>query len=100
MLARQWWQVEGLAALACECQAQFAERRLEIGELGSTVHAKARVIEVPLGTRPLDPRWTLPSFAERIRQATKVTVGIVAAARWHGRSTGTRTCGGIDFTAA
>jgi hypothetical protein len=49
MLAQQWWQVEGLAALACECQAQFAERRLEIGELGSTVHAKARVIEVPPG---------------------------------------------------
>ena len=62
MLARQWWQVEGLAALACECQAQFAE----MGELGSTVHAEARVIEVTLGTRPLDPRWTLPSFAERI----------------------------------
>lgn len=45
MLAQQWWQVEGLAALACECQAQFAERRLEIGELGSTVHAKACVMK-------------------------------------------------------
>jgi hypothetical protein len=29
----------------------------------STVHAKARVIELALGTRPLDPRWTLPSLA-------------------------------------
>jgi Domain of unknown function (DUF6398) len=35
----------------------------EVGE--STVHAKARVIEETLGTRPLDPRWTLPSFAEK-----------------------------------
>ena len=31
----------------------------------STVHAKARVIEEMLGTRPLDPRWTLPSLVER-----------------------------------
>ncbi len=35
----------------------------EAGE--STVHAKARVIEEMLGTRPLDPRWTLPSLVER-----------------------------------
>ena len=35
----------------------------EVGE--STVHTKARVIEETLGTRPLDPRWTLPSFAEK-----------------------------------
>jgi hypothetical protein len=35
----------------------------EVGE--STVHAKARVIEETLGTRPLDPRWTLPSFADK-----------------------------------
>src|SRR5437773_9927367 len=35
----------------------------EVGE--STVHAKSRVIEETLGTRPLDPRWTLPSFAEK-----------------------------------
>ncbi len=34
----------------------------EVGE--STVHAKARVIEEMLGTRPLDPRWTLPSLVE------------------------------------
>jgi hypothetical protein len=27
------------------------------------VHTKARVIEVALGTWPLDPRWTLPSLA-------------------------------------
>jgi hypothetical protein len=31
----------------------------------STVHAKARVIEEKLGTRPLDPRWTLLSFADK-----------------------------------
>jgi hypothetical protein len=35
----------------------------EVGE--STVHAKARVIEETLGTRPLDPQWTLPSLAGR-----------------------------------
>jgi hypothetical protein len=35
----------------------------EVGE--STVHAKARVIEETLGIQPLDPRWTLPSFAEK-----------------------------------
>jgi hypothetical protein len=31
----------------------------------STVHAKARVIEETLGTRPLDPQWTVPSLVER-----------------------------------
>jgi Domain of unknown function (DUF6398) len=31
----------------------------------STVHAKARVIEETLGTRPLDPQWTFPSLVER-----------------------------------
>jgi Domain of unknown function (DUF6398) len=35
----------------------------EVGE--STVHAKARVIEETLVTRPLDPQWTLPSLAGR-----------------------------------
>jgi Domain of unknown function (DUF6398) len=35
----------------------------EVGE--STVHAKAREIEKTLGTQPLDPRWTLPSLAEK-----------------------------------
>ena len=35
----------------------------EVGE--STVHAKARVIEEALGTRPLDPKWTLPSLIGR-----------------------------------
>ncbi|MFZ0695323.1 MAG: DUF6398 domain-containing protein [Alphaproteobacteria bacterium] len=35
----------------------------EVGE--STVHAKARVIEETLGTRPLDPQWTLPSLVGR-----------------------------------
>jgi Domain of unknown function (DUF6398) len=35
----------------------------EVGE--STVHAKARVIEKTLGTRPFDPRWTLSSLAEK-----------------------------------
>jgi hypothetical protein len=35
----------------------------EVGE--STVHAKARVIEETLGTRPFDPQWTLPSLVER-----------------------------------
>jgi Domain of unknown function (DUF6398) len=35
----------------------------EVGE--STVHAKTRVIEKTLGTRPLDSRWTLPSLAGR-----------------------------------
>jgi Domain of unknown function (DUF6398) len=35
----------------------------EVGE--STVHAKARVIEEMLGTRPFDPQWTLPSLVER-----------------------------------
>jgi Domain of unknown function (DUF6398) len=35
----------------------------EVGE--STVHAKAREIEKTLGTEPLDPRWTLPSLAEK-----------------------------------
>jgi len=35
----------------------------EVGE--STVHAKARVIEQRLATRPLDPRWTLPGLAEK-----------------------------------
>ncbi len=34
-----------------------------VGE--STVHAKARAIEETLGTRPLDPQWTLPSLAEK-----------------------------------
>ena len=31
----------------------------------STVQTKARVIEEMLGTRPLDPQWTLPSLVER-----------------------------------
>ena len=31
----------------------------------STIHAKARVIEETLGTRPFDPRWTLPSMVDR-----------------------------------
>jgi uncharacterized protein DUF6398 len=31
----------------------------------SSVHAKARMIEETLGTRPLDPRWTLPSLVEQ-----------------------------------
>jgi hypothetical protein len=31
----------------------------------STVHAKARAIERTLGTQPYDPRWTLPSLAEK-----------------------------------
>jgi hypothetical protein len=35
----------------------------EVGE--STVHAKARVIDGVLGTRPSDPQWTLPSLAGR-----------------------------------
>ena len=35
----------------------------EVGE--STVHAKARVMEEMLGTRPFDPQWTLPSLVER-----------------------------------
>jgi hypothetical protein len=35
----------------------------EVGE--STVHAKARVIEKALGTRPFDPKWTLPSLIGR-----------------------------------
>ena len=34
-----------------------------VGE--STVHAKARVIENALGIGSFDPRWTLPSLAER-----------------------------------
>jgi hypothetical protein len=34
-----------------------------VGE--STVHAKARIIEEALGIGPLDPRWTLPSLAEK-----------------------------------
>ena len=34
-----------------------------IGE--STVHSKARMIEQAVGTRPFDPRWTLPSLAEK-----------------------------------
>ena len=32
----------------------------------STVHAKARTIEKALGTKPLDPQWTLPSWSRRI----------------------------------
>ena len=35
----------------------------EVGE--STVHAKARAIEKAIGTRPLDPQWTLPSLVEK-----------------------------------
>jgi hypothetical protein len=35
----------------------------EVGE--STVHAKARMIEEMLGTRPFDPQRTLPSLVER-----------------------------------
>jgi hypothetical protein len=34
-----------------------------VGE--STVHAKARAIEKALETQPFDPRWTLPSLAEK-----------------------------------
>ena len=36
---------------------------LQVGE--STVHAKARAIENALGVESFDPRWTLPSMAER-----------------------------------
>jgi hypothetical protein len=31
----------------------------------STVHSKARAIEDALDVSPLDPRWTLPSLAQR-----------------------------------
>jgi len=36
---------------------------LQVGE--STVHAKARAIENALGVESFDPRWTLPSMAEK-----------------------------------